>query len=242
MDPGDDPTAGEPDTTDYADGEERRHTAEIFRDNRLWLILLGRVLVGSGLVQVMQAAKMRNWMGFIWHLTLGILGTVGGALIYMDPFARVIALSLLIAGMFALHGVTQIAFAEKVRGQMGRHWFLISGCIAFVVAVLSVLKLPHSHSFTPAIVAGASLLFAGWATLPWRSRRAKPRPEDELCLASPLVQAVPDWAGRFRPVSAPIDQDRVVDDAADDGHGDDARGKVNFIIRYWRSSSSMPIS
>lgn len=171
--------------TDHVDGEERRHTAEIFRDSWLWLTLLGSVLAVRGLVQVMQPAKVPDWMGFIWHLTLGILATVGGALIY-SPFAGVTALTLVIAGIFAIHGVTPIAFAVEVRGRMGWHWFLISGCIAFVVAVLLVLKSPYSHSFTPATGAGASLLFPpGGPTLPWRSRRAKPRPEEELCLASP---------------------------------------------------------
>ena len=176
-------------STDDTDAQARRHTAEIFRDNWLWLVLLGTVLmlagaaailvpavsdipaskilgsvlVVTGILQIIQSSKMLNWAGFVWHMLLGSLATVGGALIYMDPFAGVAALTLLIAGIFAIHGVTQIAFAVKVRGQMGWHWFLISRYIALVVAVLLVMKLPYSHSFTPATVAGASLLFAGWA-------------------------------------------------------------------------------
>jgi uncharacterized membrane protein HdeD (DUF308 family) len=166
-----------------------RHTAEIFRDNWLWLVLLGAVLmlagavailvpaiseipagkilgsvlVISGLVQIMQSAKMPNRLGFLWHMLLGVLATVGGALIYMDPFAGVVALTLLIAIIFALHGVTQIAFALRLRGQSGWHWFLVSGCIALIASGLLVAKLPYSHSFTPATVAGVSLLFAGCA-------------------------------------------------------------------------------
>jgi len=125
--------------------------------------VLGSVLIVSGVVQIMQAAKMLNWMGFIWHMLLGILAAIGGVLIYLDPFAGVIAITLLIAIIFAFHGVTQIAFAVKVRRQSGWYWFLVSGCIALVVSVLLVLKLPYSHSFTPATMAGVSLLFAGWA-------------------------------------------------------------------------------
>ena len=171
------------------DGSEGRHVAETFRDKWLLFLLLGgalivagvasilipaisdvaasrvlgSMLVVSGLIQVAQSGKMLNWIGFIWHLLLGLLATVGGALIYMDPFAGVIALTLLIAVIFAVHGVTQIGFAWKMRGRSGWHWFLISGCIALIVAVLLVMKLPYSHSFTPATVAGISLLFAGWA-------------------------------------------------------------------------------
>jgi uncharacterized membrane protein HdeD (DUF308 family) len=187
-------------STEYSEREERLHRAEIFRDKWLWLVLLGcvlivaglaamlvptisdiaaskvlgSVLVLSGLVQVIQAGKMLNWGGFVWHLLLGILAVVGGALIYMDPFAGVIALTLLIAIIFAFHGVTQIAFALKVRRQIGWHWFLLSGCIALAVSVLLIMKLPYSHSFTPATIAGVSLLFAGWAyiAMALASRRA----------------------------------------------------------------------
>ena len=59
--------------------------------------------------------------------------------------------------------MTQVAFAVRVRRQPGWHWFLVSGCIALVVSLLLILKLPYSHSFTPATIAGVSLMFAGWA-------------------------------------------------------------------------------
>ena len=176
-------------STEYTGRTEARHTAEAFRDNWLWLVLLGAmlivagaaailvpavseipagkvlgsVLVVSGLVQIVQSAKMLNWIGFIWHMLLGILALVGGALIYMDPFAGVMAITLLIAIIFAVHGLTQIAFAVRVRGQSGWHWFLVSGCIALVVSVLLVMKLPYGHSFTPATIAGVSLFVGGCA-------------------------------------------------------------------------------
>ena len=176
-------------STDYTGGQERRHTAEIFRDNWLWLVLLGAVLalagaaailvpavseipaskilgsvlVVSGIIQIMQAAKMLNGIGFIWHMLLGVLATVGGALIYLDPFAGAVTITLLIAIIFAIHGLTQVAFAIRVRRQPGWHWFLVSGGIALVVSVLLVMKLPYSHSFTPATIAGVSLVCAGAA-------------------------------------------------------------------------------
>ena len=175
-------------STDYT-GSEGRHVAETFRD-KWWLFVLlggalilagvvsilvpaisdiavrrvlGGVLIVSGLIQVAQSGKMLNWTGFIWHLLLGLLATVGGALIYMDPFAGIMTLTILIAIIFAVHGVTQIGFAWRVRGQSGWHWFLVSGCIALIASALLVMKLPYTHSFTPATVAGVSLIFAGWA-------------------------------------------------------------------------------
>jgi uncharacterized membrane protein HdeD (DUF308 family) len=169
--------------------DERLHTAEIIRAKWVWLVLLGivlvvagavailvpaisaisaskilgTVLIVSGIVQIIQSGKMLNWSGFIWHMLLGVLATIGGALIYLDPFSGVVAITILMAIIFAIHGVTQIAFALKVRHQSGWHWFLVSGCVALLVSMLLVVKLPYNHSFTPATVAGVSLLFAGWA-------------------------------------------------------------------------------
>jgi len=186
--------------TGYTGKTERRHTAEIFRDNWLWLVILGSVLVIaggaaifvpavseipaskilgtvlviSGLLQVMQASKMLHWTGFAWHILLGGLSLVGGVLIYLDPFAGVVAITLVIAIIFAIHGLTQIGFSIRVRGQRGWHWFLISGLIALAVSALLLLKLPYSHSFTPATLAGISLLCAGGAyiAMALASRRA----------------------------------------------------------------------
>jgi uncharacterized membrane protein HdeD (DUF308 family) len=176
-------------STEYTSVREGRQTAEVFRDNWLWLVLvgaaliiagaaailvpavstipaskiLGSVLVISGVLQLMQSAKMLNWIGFIWHMLLGILATIGGVLIYINPFAGVVAITLLIAIIFAVHGLTQIVFAVRVRRQSGWYWFLASGCIALVVSALLVVKLPYSHSFTPATIAGVSVFVAGCA-------------------------------------------------------------------------------
>ena len=125
--------------------------------------VLGSVLVLSGVFQVFQATKVTHWRGFLWHMLLGILAVVGGGLIYMNPFAGVITLTLLIAIVFAVHGVSQLGFAMKVRGQPGWRGFLFSGLIAIVVSALLLLKLPYSHFFTPATMAGVSLLVAGGA-------------------------------------------------------------------------------
>jgi uncharacterized membrane protein HdeD (DUF308 family) len=124
---------------------------------------LGLVLLFVGIVQIVQSGKMQREALFAWHLTLGFLAAIGGVLVYLDPFAGIVTITVLIAIVFAIHGLTQIRFAAKVRLVTGWHWFLISGCIALLVAGLLVMKLPYSHSFTPATLGGVSMLFAGCA-------------------------------------------------------------------------------
>jgi len=125
--------------------------------------VLGLVLAFVGIVQITQSAKMRRESLFAWHLALGLLAAIGGVLVCLDPFPGLVTITLLMAIVFVVHGLTQIAFAVKVRSLQGWSWFLASGVIAVVAAGLLVMKLPYDHSFTPATVGGISLLFAGWA-------------------------------------------------------------------------------
>jgi uncharacterized membrane protein HdeD (DUF308 family) len=176
-------------TSGAAKRSDRQHIADIFRSHWLLFILvggllivagavaiavpalssiapnevLGLVLMFVGIVQIAQSGKMQGEALFAWHLTLGLLAAIGGVFVYLDPFAGAVTIMILMAIVFALHGLTQIAFAMKVRGLRGWHWFLISGCIALIVAGLLVMKLPYGHTFTPATIGGVSLLFAGWA-------------------------------------------------------------------------------
>lgn len=125
--------------------------------------LLGLVLAFVGLVQIVQSAKMQGEALFAWHLTVGLLAALGGVLLYLDPFPGIVTITALMAIVFALHGLTQIAFALKVRPLKGWHWFVASGGIALIVAGLLMMKLPYDHTFTPASIGGVSLLSAGWA-------------------------------------------------------------------------------
>jgi uncharacterized membrane protein HdeD (DUF308 family) len=125
--------------------------------------LLGLVLVFVGIVQIAQSGKMLGEGLFAWHLSLGLLAAIGGVFVYLDPFRGVVTVMALMAIVFAVHGLTQMAFGARIRLLRGWHWFVISGFIALVVAGLLMMRLPYGHTFTPATVGGMSLVFAGWA-------------------------------------------------------------------------------
>jgi uncharacterized membrane protein HdeD (DUF308 family) len=124
---------------------------------------LGLVLLVVGIVQIVQAGKMPGEALFTWHLVLGFVAAIGGVLVYIEPFPGIVTKTLVMAAVFGLHGLTQLAFAVRVRRLAGWHWFLVSGLVALAVGVLMVMKLPYNHSFTPATIGGLSVLASGWA-------------------------------------------------------------------------------
>lgn len=125
--------------------------------------VLGLVLLLVGLAQIVQSGRMQRTVLFAWCLALGGVAAVGGVLVYIEPFPGIVIKTLVMALVFALHGLTQIAFAAKVRRLQGWYWFALAGVVAVLAAALLVMKLPYDHSFTPATVGGVSLGVTGWA-------------------------------------------------------------------------------
>jgi uncharacterized membrane protein HdeD (DUF308 family) len=126
-------------------------------------LVLGVTLVVVGLVKIIESFKVKEWTGFVWQLMLGVVEVVGGVLIYVSPLKRAIAITLLIAIVFVVQGVTQIVLALKVKPQPGWRWLLIAGVAALCASVALAMKFPFTRYYTPATIGGVSLLLAGCA-------------------------------------------------------------------------------
>jgi uncharacterized membrane protein HdeD (DUF308 family) len=126
--------------------------------------VLGIVLALAGVVKMVQSLQVKEWGGFIWHELTGAVEVVGGILIYFSPLKGALAITLLIALVFFVQGILQIALAAVVRKQDGWHWFAVSGLVALAASVALALKLPHTTGlYEPGVIAGISLLVAGGA-------------------------------------------------------------------------------
>jgi uncharacterized membrane protein HdeD (DUF308 family) len=126
-------------------------------------LVLGVTLTVVGLVKIIEAFKVKEWAGFLWQLMLGVVELVGGILIYVSPFKRAVAITLLVAVVFVVQGITQIVLALKVRPQPGWRWLLIAGVVALCASIALVLKFPYTRYYHPSTIAGISLLLAGCA-------------------------------------------------------------------------------
>ncbi|MDL2405879.1 HdeD family acid-resistance protein [Rhizobium calliandrae] len=137
-------------------------------------LVLGLVLAAVGILQLVQAFRVTAWTGFVWGLLVGFVQLVGGVLIYLNPLAGAIALTLLIALVFIVQGIAHILLALRLRPQIGWGWLAISGVIALLAGALLAFKMPFSGIYTPGTVTGISLLVAGGAYLAMAasSRRA----------------------------------------------------------------------
>jgi uncharacterized membrane protein HdeD (DUF308 family) len=139
-------------------------------------VVLGIVLALAGVVKMVQSLQIKEWSGFVWQELTGAVEVVGGILIYFNPLKGALAITLLIALIFLVQGIMQIALATRVRGQDGWQWFAVSGFVALAASAALALKLPYTSGFTPGTIAGISLLVAGGAyvAIALTMRRARP--------------------------------------------------------------------
>lgn len=138
-------------------------------------VVLGIVLIIVGVVKIIEGLQVKQWAGSVWQLLLGAVEVVGGILIYLNPLKGALAITLLIAIVFMVQGLLQIALAFRLRPQEGWGWMVLAGLVSLAVTVTMVMKVRYTNFDTPGTVAGIALMVAGWAyvVIALANRRAR---------------------------------------------------------------------
>jgi uncharacterized membrane protein HdeD (DUF308 family) len=126
-------------------------------------LVLGAVLMIVGIINTVQAFKTKEWPGFVWHLLGGVVLLIGGILVYFNPFKGAVAITLLIAIVFVVLGISQIGCALRIRRLRGWIWLLVSGLVALAMSLVLVFKFPLVREYEAGVVAGISLIISGFA-------------------------------------------------------------------------------
>lgn len=125
--------------------------------------ILGAALAIVGVAKITQGMNLREWAGANWQIMLGAAEVVGGILIYLNPLKGALAIALLLAVVFLIEAVMQIALAFRMRPEAGWAWLLVAGLVALAASIGIVLTARHMQYFTPGTFAGVAILAAGWA-------------------------------------------------------------------------------
>jgi uncharacterized membrane protein HdeD (DUF308 family) len=130
-------------------------------------ILVGWLILISGIVGLINTFRMRRAPGFGWSLLSAILGIVTGALLLWWPLTGTVSLTLILSVFFVIEGVATIMFAlEHKRELSGRWgWMLVSGVVDLILAGLIVLGLPGTATWAIGLLVGINMVFGGWALI-----------------------------------------------------------------------------
>lgn len=128
------------------------------------VIVLGWLLVFTGIVRIVHAFGVRIREGFFLDLLLGVLRIVVGVLMVAMPGLTAVSLTLLLAAFFCVGGLYRIGFGFATR--LGsRAWIVLNGLISLALGILIFLQWPSSSIWVIGMFVGIDLIFEGWTMI-----------------------------------------------------------------------------
>jgi uncharacterized membrane protein HdeD (DUF308 family) len=136
------------------------------------IIVLGASLLVSGVATVVAAFWSGKWSAMLLQLLIGIFYTVTGFIIMDAPVASTVSLTLVVAILFIVIGVMRSVAALTIKfPQWG--WSLLSGALTTLVGIVIYKNLPETALWAVGTLVGIQLFFDGlfWIMLSLAVRR-----------------------------------------------------------------------
>lgn len=149
------------------------------------VVLLGAVLIISGVATFIGAFWAGKWSASMAHILMGLLYTVAGFAITDAPLESAALLTLLLASLFVVAGAFRIvsALVEKYP-QWG--WALLNGVVTLLLGLIIFRSFkrfpddPEKIFWVIGLLIGLELLFNGWTWIMLSfAVRNLPEPEDQ---------------------------------------------------------------
>jgi uncharacterized membrane protein HdeD (DUF308 family) len=128
-------------------------------------VLIGWLLLMSGIVGLIATLRMRGSPGFAWSLISAILGIVAGAVLLGWPLSGALTLTMILTVFLVLEGVISILYALEHRRRLSGRWgiMLFSGVIDLFLAGVIFAGLPGTAAWAIGLLVGVNLVFGGSA-------------------------------------------------------------------------------
>jgi uncharacterized membrane protein HdeD (DUF308 family) len=130
-------------------------------------VLVGWLLLMSGIVGLIATLRMRGAPGFWWSLVSALLGIVAGIVLLRWPLSGALSLTLILTVFLVLEGLVSILYAFEHRRELSGRWgaMLFSGVIDLFLAGIIFAGLPGTAAWAIGLLIGINLVFGGGALI-----------------------------------------------------------------------------
>src|SRR3712207_794801 len=138
------------------------------------VVLLGWLLIISGVVQGLSLIGARHVPHFWLQLISVILAVLIGFLFLRDPAQGMATITLLLIVFFMIEGISKVVFALTIRPFPNWGWVLASGLVGIVLALILWANLPVTALWLVGVLLGLQLISVGAAIayLAWQVRQS----------------------------------------------------------------------
>jgi uncharacterized membrane protein HdeD (DUF308 family) len=126
------------------------------------VLVFGILLLGGGIVEVVNAVLARCWKAFLVHLLSGVLHAILGFLMIEHPHRAAEILTLMLAVAFLISGAFRIVYVLIERFD-GWPWVMLNGVVTLLLGLLIWKQWPESSYWVIGLFVGIDLIFNGWS-------------------------------------------------------------------------------
>jgi len=120
-----------------------------------WLIVL------AGVVHLSLAFYAHRAGSVLWKLLVGLAYIFFGIYLIAHPALGVASLTLVLALLFLVEGIFDIALFFQMRAIGGSSWILVDGIITLALGLMIYLRWPSNSNWAIGTLVGVSLIISG---------------------------------------------------------------------------------
>jgi uncharacterized membrane protein HdeD (DUF308 family) len=130
-------------------------------------ILVGWLLIMSGIVGLASTIGTRHGAGFFWSLASALAAAVAGVLLLIWPQSGVLTLTVILGAFLGVEGVVSIFYALEHRRHLAGRWAMLfaTGLIDIVLAGFIFEGLPSTAAWAIGVLLGINLIAGGAALI-----------------------------------------------------------------------------
>jgi uncharacterized membrane protein HdeD (DUF308 family) len=124
------------------------------------VVVLGWLLLISGIVTLVHAFQTRTWSGFLLYLLSALLRLFTGFVLIRFPLGGALGITVLLALLFVVGGAFRAIGAGKLRFPRWG-WAVASGIISVALGIMLLVQFPASSLWFIGLAVGVDLVFEG---------------------------------------------------------------------------------
>jgi uncharacterized membrane protein HdeD (DUF308 family) len=130
-------------------------------------LLIGWLLLISGIVGLISTFMARGAPGFGWSLLSAIVSIAAGVILLWWPLNGALSLTVVLTAFLSIEGIVSILYALDHKRELSGRWgmMLMSGIIDIVLAGIILAGLPGTAAWAIGLLIGINFVFGGSALI-----------------------------------------------------------------------------
>ena len=128
------------------------------------MLFFGWILIIAGIVEAVQSFRHRRSGHLFLHVLNAALSIIVGIMLLLNPLMGALVLTLLLAIYFTVAGIFRIVAAFSMRTP-GWGWVLFNGIVTLILGILVWAHWPSTGLWVIGLFIGIDLIVVGWSQI-----------------------------------------------------------------------------